>query len=74
MRLVNLYDAKTHLSAIVKAALNGEDVVLARAGTPLVRLVPVQGQKPSDAFGIDQGLFVVPDDFDETPAGFEEYM
>ncbi len=73
MKIVNLYEAKTHLSSVVEAALKGEDVVLARSGTPLVRLVPVGKRKPSDAFGIDHGVFVVPPDFDETPPDFEDY-
>lgn len=39
---VNVGDAKTQLSRLLDAALDGDDVVIARAGTPLVRLVPVQ--------------------------------
>jgi prevent-host-death family protein len=38
---VNLHDAKTHLSRYVAQALEGEEVVIAKAGQPLVRLVPV---------------------------------
>ena len=38
---VNLHDAKTNLSRYVKQALDGDDVVIARAGKPLVKLVPV---------------------------------
>ena len=38
---VNLHDAKTHLSRYVDQALAGEEVVIARAGKPLVRLVPL---------------------------------
>ena len=38
---VNLHDAKTHLSRYVEQALDGDDVVIARAGKPLVKLVPV---------------------------------
>lgn len=41
MRQCNLYEAKTHLSQLVQAALDGEDVYIARAGKPAVRLVPV---------------------------------
>lgn len=37
----NVADAKAHLSQLLDAALNGEDVIVARAGKPLVRLVPV---------------------------------
>jgi prevent-host-death family protein len=42
---VNLHDAKTHLSRYVDQALAGEEVVIARAGKPLVRLMPV-GSEP----------------------------
>lgn len=38
---VNIYDAKTQLSRLVDRAIAGEDVVIARAGKPMVRLVPV---------------------------------
>ena len=38
---VNLHDAKTHLSRYVEQALDGDEVVIARAGKPLVKLVPV---------------------------------
>jgi hypothetical protein len=41
---VNLHDAKTHLSRYVDQALSGEEVVIARAGKPLVRLVPLNTQ------------------------------
>ncbi|HVA61645.1 MAG TPA: type II toxin-antitoxin system prevent-host-death family antitoxin [Mycobacteriales bacterium] len=41
MTIHNVADAKTHLSQLLDAALKGEDVILARAGKPLVRLVPV---------------------------------
>ncbi len=43
---VNLHDAKTHLSRYVDQALGGEEVVIARAGKPLVRLVPVDEATP----------------------------
>ena len=41
MHQYNLYEAKTHLSQLVQAALDGEEVLIARAGKPAVRLVPV---------------------------------
>jgi len=41
MRQCNLYEAKTHLSQLVQAALDGEEILIARAGKPAVRLVPV---------------------------------
>ena len=41
MAIHNVADAKAHLSQLLEAALKGEEVIVARAGTPLVRLVPV---------------------------------
>ncbi len=40
---VNMHEAKTELSRLVERALKGEDVVIARAGVPVVRLVPLSG-------------------------------
>ena len=46
---VNVHEAKTHLSRLLDEALAGEDIVIARAGTPLVRLVPtVREPRPAD--------------------------
>lgn len=73
MKTVNLYEAKTHLSKLAAAAIAGEDIVIAKNGTPLVRLVPVQQRKRSDAFGIDCGNVKIAPDFDETPADFKNY-
>lgn len=44
MRQANLYEAKARLSELVQAALDGEEVWIARAGKPLVRLVPGRPQ------------------------------
>jgi prevent-host-death family protein len=42
MKTINIQAAKTHLSRLVEQAVAGDDIVLAKAGRPLVRLVPVQ--------------------------------
>ena len=60
----NIHEAKTHFSQLVERALAGEEVVIARAGKPILRLVPVDDTKPARIFGADQGKFTVPDDFD----------
>ena len=52
---VNLHDAKTHLSRYVDQALAGEEVVIARAGKPLVRLMPVGSDPPSRRLGFLAG-------------------
>jgi prevent-host-death family protein len=73
MKQVNIYEAKTHLSLLIGEALGGEDVVVARNGKPLVRLVPVKERKPSDAFGMDRGKVWISPDFDQTPEDFKDY-
>jgi prevent-host-death family protein len=44
--LVNIYDAKTQLSRLIDRATAGEDIVIGRAGKPLVRLVPIEDALP----------------------------
>jgi prevent-host-death family protein len=72
-KMVNLYEAKTHLSELADAAAQGEEIIIARNGKPLARLGPVRESKRSEAFGMDRGLVVIADDFDDTPADFKAY-
>ena len=58
--VMNLYDAKAQLSRLIDRATAGEDILIGRAGKPLVRLVPVEGMTPR-APGLLKGL-VVPDE------------
>jgi antitoxin (DNA-binding transcriptional repressor) of toxin-antitoxin stability system len=71
MIIANMYEAKTRLSQLVQLALDGEEVVLAKAGKPLVKLVPT-GQKKKIRFGLMNGKIKIADDFNETSAEFEE--
>lgn len=70
MPTVNIHEAKTHLSRLIEAAANGETVVIAKAGKPLVKLTaldaPVGRGKRRLGFMADQ--FTVPDDFDSMGA------
>lgn len=55
-RTVNLHAAKTHLSRLVDEAANGKEVVIAKAGKPMVRLVPVDSVRtPRKGFGSLEG-------------------
>jgi prevent-host-death family protein len=57
---VNMHEAKTHLSRLVERAMAGEEVIIAKDGTPKVRLVPVStgGRR----LGIFAGMMDVPDE------------
>jgi prevent-host-death family protein len=64
MRTVNVHDAKTNLSRLLEEVESGRDVVIARSGTPVARLVPIKKRGPRRLFGRDRGKFIVPEDFD----------
>lgn len=64
MKIVNTHEAKTHLSQLLKRVAAGEEIVIARAGTPVARLVPVKGVSEERVLGfVREGLWVA-DDFD----------
>jgi prevent-host-death family protein len=75
-KTVNLYEAKTQLSRLVERAAKGEEIIIAKAGEPKARLVPlarpVKNRKPGDW----KGRLVIGPDFDaplpdDLLAGFE---
>ena len=77
MIIANMYEAKTCLSQLVQQALDGEDVVLAKAGRPLVKLVPTDRKKRIQ-FGLMKGKIKIADNFSETSTElgemFQEYL
>ena len=65
MQTVNIHAAKTHLSRLVDAAANGEEIVIARAGKPVARRVPRAGpERKKRVLGTLAGKLKVSDDFD----------
>lgn len=60
---VNIHEAKTHLSQLVERACEGEDIVVAKAGEPKVRLVPVVSEGKRRKPGSAKGLVKVHDSF-----------
>jgi prevent-host-death family protein len=65
MSTLNIHDAKTHFSRLVDRAVAGETVVIAKAGKPVAKLVPLSaGDVPAKRIGFLAGAFAVPADFD----------
>ena len=64
MKTVNLHAAKTQLSRLVDEAVAGGDVVIAKAGKPMVRLVPVTARRERRGFGRGKGEIWISKDFD----------
>ncbi|GMV40331.1 MAG: hypothetical protein AMXMBFR64_20470 [Myxococcales bacterium] len=65
MKPVNIHAAKTHLSRLIERARAGEEVVIARDGTPVARLVPIDPLPTGRRFGALKGMIVVDDVFFE---------
>jgi prevent-host-death family protein len=61
---VTLYEAKTHLSALVERAARGEEIIIAKGGTPKAVLVPLADTRPARKPGQGRGQWRVGPDFD----------
>lgn len=62
---VNIHEAKTHLSRLLEKVTAGEEVIIAKAGKPVAKLVPIKSAPKKRAWGTAKGDFVVPDDFND---------
>lgn len=76
MRNVNIHEAKTHFSKLVDTAMHGEEIIIAKAGKPAARLVPLREAVRKIQFGLMQGEVEIAENFDaplpeNVLAGFE---
>jgi prevent-host-death family protein len=74
--VINIHEAKTHLSRIVDEVADGAEVIIAKAGKPMARLSPISSAVRKKKLGLLKGKVKVPDDFntpvdDEVIAQFE---
>jgi len=71
-RHYNVAEAKAQFSTLVRRALQGEEIIVAKDNTPLVKIVPigVVDRKPGSA----KGQVRMARDFDATPADFDDYL
>jgi prevent-host-death family protein len=64
MQTINIHEAKTHLSRLLEQVAVGEEIVIAKAGKPIARLVPLEAPPKKRQLGLLKGKLNVPDDFD----------
>lgn len=64
VEFVNVHAAKTNLSRLLERAEAGEEIVIARAGKPVARLVPYVAERPKRVFGSMKGEIIIHGDFD----------
>jgi len=72
---VNIHEAKTQLSKLIQAALNGKQVIIAKGNKPVVHLEVLPEARRKRKIGNAKGLIIsMADDFDEPLVDFKEYM
>jgi len=64
MKTVSIYEAKTHLSALVERASRGEEIIVSSGGKPKARLMPLEEKPPRRKPGSWKGKVWIADDFD----------
>ena len=74
MKQFNVAEAKVHFSELVKQALMGEEIIIAKDNKPLIRLVPMNQVKKERLPGSAKGeILEIAPDFDELPVDFKDY-
>ncbi len=75
MLTVNTHEAKTHLSRLLVRVANGEEIIIAKSGKAIARLVPINQQTKKRIAGMDVGKATIEDDFDAPlPDGFQSFF
>lgn len=69
MLIINIHEVKTHFSRLIDRAAAGEEIIIAKAGKPIAKLVPLHNLPSSRSLGIFQGKLNVPEDFDAALPG-----
>jgi prevent-host-death family protein len=70
----NVAEAKARFSALVRKAMAGEDVIIAKDNKPILKLVPLEPPKRRREPGSAKGKIGIAPDFDEVPTDFDEYV
>lgn len=65
MTTFNVHEAKTHFSKLLERVLNGEEVIIAKAGKPVARILPVPQQIQQRIPGIDKGKIIIMPNFND---------
>ena len=69
---VNVHEAKTHLSRLLERVMNGEEIIIAKAGKPVAILSPYVAAPARRVPGIDAGKVTILPEFDEPLPEFDE--
>lgn len=67
MKMMNIHEAKTHLSQYVELAFIGEEIIICKAGKPMAKLIRYEESEQPRKPGYWEGKVIISDDFDELP-------
>lgn len=65
MQIVNIHEAKTNLSKLIEKTSHGEEIIIAKAGKPVAKLVAHKEKLEPRKLGLLKGKIFIPDDFDD---------
>ena len=71
MTIYNMHESETHLSHLIELVLNGEEVIIAKAGKPVARILPILDDASPRIPGLDKGKVSIVSDFDAPLPEFE---
>lgn len=71
MTVFNIHEAKTHFSKLLERVMNGEEVIIAKAGKPVARILPMVTDVSPRKPGNDAGKIIIAPDFDDPLEEFE---
>jgi prevent-host-death family protein len=72
--VVNIHEAKTHFSKLIERVRAGEEIVIAKAGRPVAKLVPIEPKPRRRPLGLDKGKIWMSPDFDAPMPELEKYF
>jgi len=70
---VNIHEAKTHFSKLLKEVLKGKEIIIAKGNKPIAKLISIEGKKLKRKLGTAKGKIKMTPDFDEPIHDFKEY-
>lgn len=73
-QIVTIHYAKTHLSRLLRKVVAGEEIIIARGKTPLVKLIPFGDESTDRVIGSAKGQIRIADDFDDPIEDFTSYV
>ena len=71
---VNIHEAKTHFSKLIKEVLKGQEIIIAKGNKPVAKLISIERKRPKRKLGTAKGKIRIAPDFDEPLNDFKDYI